>query len=121
MTALKILSLVGVTVASVATAQCGEAQQSLADLPPDVAAFVARRAACSEWSRKVFEPDRVPDLDNITSMMRSLKCYDLANDERSLRERYSGDPATAAALKGHWTRVVKRLPIRIPVPSDLDQ
>jgi len=121
MTALKILSLVGVTLASVAAAQCGKAQQSSADLPPDVAAFVARRAACSEWSRKLFEPDGLPDLNNITSMMRSLRCYDIADDQRSLQERYSGDPATLAALKGHWTRVVKRLPVRIPVPSDLDQ
>jgi len=121
MTAFKTIVLAGVTLVSVLVAQCGEAQQSSADLPPDVAALVARRAACFEWSRKVFEPDRVPDINKVTSMMRSLRCYEIANDERSLREKYSGDPATLAVLKGSWTRVVKRLPVRIPVPSDLDQ
>jgi hypothetical protein len=97
---------------------CTHAQESSAKLPPEVLGFLSRRGACLEWSQKATDPERAVQIDSIG---RSLKCSDIVNDERALRQRCASNPGILAALDATWVRVVKRLPVRIPVPSDLDR
>lgn len=94
------------------------AQTPPADLPPDVIEFVGRRSSCLEWSIKAFDPERKAQLDSIMSIMRSLKCDEITHDENALRQKYAASAWILDALKATWTKIVKRLPVRIFVPQD---
>jgi hypothetical protein len=61
--------------------------------PPDVEAFITRDARCNEGAN---DP--------------ALACGRIAQDRAALVARYRGQSAIAAALRGHWVKVVKRLP-----------
>ena len=74
-----------------------------------------------EWSQKAFDPELATQLDNIMNIMRSLKCEAITNDENLLRQQYAGEPVILAALKPTWVKVVKRLPVQTPVPSNSDR
>jgi hypothetical protein len=92
-------------------------------LPPEVMEFVGRRASCLDWSQKVTDRQHAAQVDSIVSIMRSLKCSDIANDERALRQRYVSNPDVLSAIDDTWVKVVKRVPIRTApgtLPSDLD-
>ena len=88
------------------------------DLSPDVREFIGRRSSCLEWSKKASDPERKTQLDDIMSLMRTLKCDEVANDEKALRQQYAGNPDILRALDATWVKVVKRLPVRIAVPPD---
>jgi hypothetical protein len=87
------------------------AQTAAADFPPDVMAVLSRRGACSEWSQKASDPERKTYLDDIKDILRSLKCDEVADDEKVLRQKYAGNPDILRALDATWVRVVKRLPV----------
>jgi hypothetical protein len=80
--------------------------------------LISRRAGCLEWSQKASDPERKAQLGDITSILRSLKCDEVANDEKVLRRQYAGNPDILRALDATWVKVVKRLPVRIAVPPD---
>jgi hypothetical protein len=101
-------------------APCAHAQAGQANLPAAVTAFIGRRVACGVWSKKATDAKDTAQLENAVSVMRSLRCSDIANDERALRESYAGNPDILSALDATWVKVVKRLPVRIAVPSELD-
>jgi hypothetical protein len=121
MTPFKIAAFVigGPLVALAGFAPCAYAQSK--DLPSDVTEFVGRRAACVEWSQKAFDPEFAKQLDNIMTIMRSLKCEAITNDESLLRQRYAGEPVILAALKATWVKFVKRLPVQAPPPANSDR
>jgi hypothetical protein len=124
MTAFKSLIIAGVTLAiSAGVAPRADAQTGSTELPPDVTAFVSRSGSCSEWSKKVIDPEWTARIDTIYSNLQSLKCFDTMDDARALRQKYAGNPEILASLgAGHtFTRVIKRLPVRIAVPPDLDR
>jgi hypothetical protein len=123
MTTFKITAFLvgGLLVALAGFAPPTYAQTKPESLPFDVTEFVGRRAACVEWSQKAFDPELATQLDNIMTIMRSLKCEAIANDEGALRQRYAGEPVILAALKPTWVKVVKRLPMQTPVPSNSDR
>jgi hypothetical protein len=89
-----------------------------ADFSPDVREFIGRRSSCLEWSKKASDPEHKTQLDDIMSLMRTLKCDEVANDEKALRQQYAGNRDILRALDATWVKVVKRLPVRIPVPPD---
>jgi hypothetical protein len=113
-----IIFFAGVTLAiSAGPAPCAHAQTGPIDLPSDVIGFVGRRASCLEWSKKATDLERAPQID------LTLKCSDIASDERAFRRRYASNPEILAALDATWVKVVKRLPVRITPAtpsSDLD-
>jgi hypothetical protein len=94
------------------------AQTGSADLPPDVMRLISRRSSCLEWSQKAFDIERKTQLDDVMRTMRPLKCNEVADDERAFRQKYADNPSILAALDATWVKVVKRLPVRIPVPPD---
>jgi len=96
-----------------------QAQTAPTRLPADVIAFVGRRASCLEWSKKATNAENAAQANNTADIMRSLKCSDIANDERLLRGQYAGSPDILRALDATWTKVITRLPpVRI-APGDL--
>jgi len=120
MNAYKILLFAaGVIIAASTGGIRGE--ENSKTFPSDVIEFVGRRTACMAWSQKAFDPALAAQAKSIMDVMQPLKCGDVTNDERALREKYASDPVVLAALKSTWVRVVTRLPVRIPVPPDLDQ
>jgi hypothetical protein len=123
MTALKSIMLAGVTLAiSAGLAPCAHAQTGSAELPPDVTEFVNRRASCAEWSKKAIEPEWAAQIEVIYSNLQSLKCFDVMDYERALRQKYAGNPEILASLgAGVITKFVTRLPVRIAVPPALDR
>jgi hypothetical protein len=123
MTAFKSLMLAGVALAiSAGVDPRADAQTGSAELPPDVTAFVSRRASCSEWSKKAIDPEWNARIDAIYSYLESLKCFDVMNDERALRQKYASNPQILASLgAGKITKFVTRLPARIAVPPALDR
>jgi hypothetical protein len=116
--------LAGVTLAILAgRAPYAQAQAGLANLPPDVMRFVGWRGSCLEWSKKATDHEKAAQIDSAVGVIRLLKCSDIVNDERALRERYASNPGVLAALDASWVKVVKRLPVRIApttLPSDLN-
>jgi hypothetical protein len=61
-------------------------------------------------------------MDGIWSNLQSLKCFDIVDDERAIRQKYASNPDIQASLgAGTWVKVVKRLPVRIAVPPDLNR
>jgi len=96
-----------------------DTQAGFAELPPELMQFIGHRASCLEWSRKASDP--AAQIDDIKSIMVSLKCSDVADDERALRQKYAGDPNVLAALDATWTKVVQRLSPRIVVPPASDR
>jgi hypothetical protein len=114
-----LLFAAGVTIA--ASTGAIRAEESSENFPSDVIELVGRRAACAEWSRKAFDPTLATQAKGIMTVMQSLKCGDIADDERVLRQKYASDPIILAALKATWVKVVKRLPVRSFAPPELDQ
>ncbi len=108
-------------VIAAALTPCAHAQMGPPELPPDVRELVSRRAGCLEWSKKASEPERKAQLGDIESILRSLKCDEAALDEKALREKYAGSPDILRALDATWVKIVKRLPVRIPVPPDTNR
>jgi hypothetical protein len=97
-------------------------QKGPADPPPDITGFIARRGSCSEWAQKAFDAEWTAGMDGIWSNLQSLKCFDIVDDERALRQKYASNPDIQASLgAGTWVKVVKRLPVRIAVPPDLNR
>jgi hypothetical protein len=99
---------------------CAHGQAAAANLPANVMAFIGRRGSCWIWSKRATDAKDAAQLDAAAGVMRSMKCSDIANDERVLRETYAGNPDILSALDATWVKVVKRLPVRIAVPSELD-
>lgn len=97
---------------------CARAQEQPVALPPDVIGFVNRRSTCLEWSLKTTNYELTAQTK---SFLQSLKCDDIASDERAVRERYATNPDVLAALDASWVKVVKRLPVRAPVPPASDR
>jgi hypothetical protein len=119
MNGFKVFVLLGATLAaSTGPAPCAHAQERSVDLPTDVIEFLTRRATCLEWSLKTTNYELTAQAKDF---LRSLKCGDIAADERAVRERYAGNPDVLATLDATWVKVVKRLPVRTPVPSDLNR
>lgn len=57
------------------------------DQPPDVAAYIDRRAGCNYWASEApFDSERAAD---IKKAMGELKCSSLAGDEKQLRAFYA--------------------------------
>lgn len=83
-------------------------------LPPDVIAFVGRRASCHEWSQKTVDPQQAAQVEKI---VRSLRCTDIKTDELALRKSYANNPSVIAALNATWSKTVERLPIEPPPPD----
>jgi len=98
-------------------ATCASAQADDTRLPADVIRFVGRRASCHEWSQKAIDPSQANQTDNI---LLALKCETIKGDERTLRDKYANNPGATAALNATWTKVVKRIPVQTPRPSQLD-
>ena len=123
MTTFKIVAFIvgGALVALAGLASSSHAQTKPENLPSDVTEFVGRRAACVEWSQKAFDPELTTQLDNIMTIMRSLRCEAITDDESLLRQRYASEPVVLAALKPTWVKVVKRLPVQIPPPANSDR
>jgi len=118
MTALRnTLLLAGITfVTSTGLGPCVQAETGPTQLPPDVIEFGGRRISCLELSKAARD-------DSTVNTMRSLKCSDIEDNEQSLRLKYADNPAILATLdsfSGHWVKVVKRLPVKIPIePADV--
>jgi hypothetical protein len=107
---------------------CAHAQVASAERPPDITEFVNRRASCSDWSQKAIDifsansPERATEIEAIYDSLRSLKCFDIVDNERALRQKYAGNPAVLAALgPGNYTKVITRLPVRVAVPAASDR
>lgn len=100
-------------------ASCAQAETRPTRLPPDVVEFGGRRIGCLELSRAA------PD-DRTVNAMRSLRCSGIENDEQSLRRKYADNPDVLTTLdsilSGHWVKIVKRLPVKLPAddPPDSD-
>ncbi len=92
--------------------------QAATNLPPDVRGVISRRSSCLEWSKKASDPERKTEFEDIKSVMQSLKCEGVSNDETTLRREYAGNPDILRALDATWVKIVKRLPVRIPVLPD---
>ncbi|WP_375786042.1 hypothetical protein ACE10Z_42775 [Bradyrhizobium sp. Pha-3] len=117
-TSTKFIFLVSValTIPVIPTARADD--QNKADLPSDVMRLISRRSSCVDWSQKAFESKRRAQLDEIMGILESLKCGDIADDEKELREKYASSPDILRALDSTWTKFVKRLPVRIAIPPD---
>jgi hypothetical protein len=108
-----LLIFAGTVVISDGFLPYAQAQTRHANLPADVTAFIGRRGGCWACSKKATDAKDTAQLDGAVSVMRSLRCSDIANDERALRESYAGNPDILSALDATWVKVVKRLPVRI--------
>jgi hypothetical protein len=117
---LKLLAGV-LLVSSTRLVSVVSAQDVPADIPADVMEFVVRRSSCLEWSRKQSDPERKAQLSDAASVLRSLKCDEVGNDESLLRQKYAVDPDALKALDSTWTKIVKRLPVRTPVSPDTNR
>jgi len=115
----KSLMQAGLAVA-IAVGACtgiGAQQQGPANLPADVTGFIIHRTACSE---RVAQMDAATE--GVRETLQSMNCFDIVDDERTLRQKYAGHPEILASLgAGTWTKVVKRLPYKLVVPPDFDQ
>ncbi|MCX5514491.1 hypothetical protein [Kaistia algarum] len=96
-------------------AACSAAQADDGRLPADVVDFVGRRASCLEWAQKATDPNQAEQIDKI---MQSLKCADIKGNDHALRSNYADNPSVIAALNATWTKIVQRIPVRIPVPPE---
>jgi hypothetical protein len=83
------------------------AQAGPTDQPPDVTEFVGRRPCCKDWARKAADSKNAARID---SAMRSLRCSEIGQDERTLRELYADNPDVLAALDATKLICVVRLP-----------
>jgi hypothetical protein len=66
------------------------------DLPKDVSAYVERRMGCNHWMGE--EPYDAARRREIDKAIKDLACTRIDADERSLRQRHKGAPATIKAL-----------------------
>ena len=115
---------------SMGLSPCAHAQVGLAALPADITEFISRRTDCSEWSKKAIDEwskkaiDRegAAEIEAIDGNLRSLKCFDIIDSERALRQKYAGNPEILTSLgAGNYTKFVTRLPLRIAVPPVSDR
>ncbi len=83
------------------------AQTGPKDQPSDVTEFVGRRLCCMDWARKAADSKNAARID---SAMRSLKCSEIAQYERALRERHADNPDVLAVLDATKFICVVRLP-----------
>jgi hypothetical protein len=100
-------------VALITTTAAAQPQPHPANLPPDVAAFVGRRASCQKAADR--RPAGAEGTAQVANVLRSLDCGDVPRDEQALRGKYANDPNTLAALDATWVKVVQRVPDRVPV------
>jgi hypothetical protein len=123
MTALKRLLLGGAALAMCSgVTPRADAQTGSAELPPDIATFVSRRASCSQWSKKAIDPERRAQIEAIYSNLHSMKCFGLIDEDRALRLKYASNPEILALLgEGKFTKFVTRLSPRIAVPPASDR
>ena len=113
----KLIFLAGLVLAT-PVISASAADDQMAELPSDVMGLIGRRSTCIEWSKKATDVERRTELDDIRRTQQSLRCDDVANDEKQLRQKYAGSPNVLRALDSTWTKVVKRLPVRTAVPPD---
>jgi hypothetical protein len=79
-----------------------------ANLPPDVAAFIARRVGCQDAMSKLQAGEE--DSDQLAATFQSLKCSDIGADQQALRGKYGAVPSVLAVLDATWLKVVRRVP-----------
>ena len=84
-------------------------QTQSANLPPDVAAFIARRVGCQDAMSKLQAGKE--DSDQLAVTFQSLRCSDIGADQLALRRKYDGLPGVLAALDATWVKVVRRVPV----------
>jgi hypothetical protein len=118
MTTLKKLILISVALTiSAGPLLCARAQTGAVGLPPDIAEFLSRRASCSEWSKRAMDPEQTVHIEAIYSNLQSLKCFDIFENERALREKHAKNPEVLRSLgTDKYTKFVTRLPARIAAP-----
>jgi hypothetical protein len=118
MTTLKNIVFAGIILAILdGLPPCAQAEPGSAATPPDVTEFVSRRASCSEWSKKAIDPDRTVQIEEIYRNLQFLKCFDIMDDERSLRQKYAGNSEILVSLgTGVFTKFVTRVPVRTATP-----
>ena len=103
-------------VVLITTTAGAQPQPHPANLQPDVAAFVGRRASCQEVANK--RPAGAEDAPQVANVSRSLDCGDVARDEQALRGKYANDPHILAALDATWVKVVQRVPVKVAPEVD---
>ena len=107
--------LIALVVTTTAMANAQPPTQS-ADLPPDVAAFIARRTGCQDAMSKLQAGKE--DSDQLAATFQSLRCSDIGADQQALRTKYGGAPRVLAALDATWVKVVRRVPVTAaPAPN----
>ena len=75
---------------------CGQGATPPNGLPPDVAAYVGRRAGCNHWSGEdAYDKARGRE---IASAMKRLKCVRIESDAKRLRHRYARSPRVLRAI-----------------------
>jgi hypothetical protein len=123
MAALKNLMLAALTLAiSAGISARADAQAVSVRLPLDVTAFVSRRDACSEWSKKAIDSGWNARIEAVYSNLQSLNCFEIMHDERGLRQKYADNAEIMAFLgTGDVTKFVTRLPGRNAVPPASDR
>jgi hypothetical protein len=84
-------------------------QTQSANLPPDVAAFIARRVGCQDAMSKLQAGKE--DSDQLAATFQSLRYSDIGADQLALRRKYDGLPGVLAALDTTWVKVVRRVPV----------
>ena len=103
-------------LALITTTAGAQPQPHPANLPPDVAAFVSRRASCQEVANK--RSANAEDAAQVAIVSRSLDCGDVARDEQAVRGKYANDPHILAALDATWVKVVQR--VRVKFAPEVD-
>lgn len=98
-------------VVLITTMAGAQPQPHPANLPPDVGAFVGRRASCQEAVNT--KPAGAEDAAQVANVPRSLDCADVVGDEQALRGKYANDPHILAALDATWVKVVQRVPVKV--------
>jgi hypothetical protein len=90
-------------------------QTHAANLPPDVAWFIARSVGCQDAMKKL--QVGIEDSDQLAATFQSLRCSDVPADQQALRRKYAAAPdvLTAINAKG-WVKVVRRVPVT-PAPE----
>lgn len=107
--------LIALVVMTTAMANAQPPTQS-ANLPPDVAAFIARRVGCQDAISKLQAGKE--DSDQLAATFQSLRCSDIGADQQALRSKYGGVSGVLAALDATWVKVVRRVPVTAaPAPN----
>ena len=95
-------------------AAIAQTAQNLPIVPDDVHSFLTQRGTCENLARhRATDSSKAASVD---ASLKFLKCDEVAQNEVALRARYKNDANVLDALD-HWSIIVQRLPVRIPVPA----